>query len=253
MPRPQRCRRICSEPEYLRFMPDGIPGAEQICLSVDEFEVIRLVDLEKMTHEQCAQHMDVSRTTVTEIYESARYKLADSLINGKELLITGGQYKVCERSDMSGCASGCVWTCRSEKILKEENIMRIAVSYDNGQVFQHFGHTAQFKLYDVDAGMVVSEQVLDTNGRGHSALAGLLVENKVDVLICGGIGGGAQAALAAAGIKLFGGVTGSADEAAKAFVEGRLVYQPDVHCDHHDHEQGHGEHQCGEHGCGRHG
>lgn len=253
MPRPQRCRRICSEPEYLRFVPDGIPDADLVCLSVDEFEVIRLVDLEKMTHEQCARHMEVSRTTVTEIYESARYKLADSLINGKELFIKGGQYKVCERSDTSGCAADCVWACSSDKILKGDNMMRIAVTYENGQVFQHFGHTAQFKIYDVEAGTIVSEHVLDTNGRGHSALAGILVENKVDVLICGGIGGGAQSALTEAGIKLFGGVAGSADEAAKAFAAGQLVYQPDVHCDHHDHEHGHGEHHCGEHGCGRHG
>ena len=83
--------------------------------------------------------------------------------------------------------------------------MKIAVTYDQGQIFQHFGHTEQFKLYTVEDGKVVSSEVVDTNGSGHGALAGFLAEHQVQVLICGGIGGGAQNALAQAGIKLFGG------------------------------------------------
>lgn len=126
--------------------------------------------------------------------------------------------------------------------------MKIAVTYENGNVFQHFGHTEQFKVYEVENGEVVSACVTDTNGQGHGALAGLLSGEKVDVLICGGIGGGAQAALAEAGIKLFGGVTGSADEAVKAYLAGSLAYDPDAKCDHHDHE-GEG-HSCGGHGHG---
>ena len=78
--------------------------------------------------------------------------------------------------------------------------MKIAVTYENGQIFQHFGHTAQFKLYEVEDGKIVREAVVDTNGSGHGALAGLLAQSGVDTLICGGIGGGAQMALAQAGI-----------------------------------------------------
>lgn len=89
MSRPQRCRRICREPEYNRFSPEGITEGQQVQLSIDEFEVIRLVDYEKKTHEQCAAQMDISRTTVTEIYETARYKIADCIINGKNLSISG--------------------------------------------------------------------------------------------------------------------------------------------------------------------
>ena len=74
--------------------------------------------------------------------------------------------------------------------------MKIAVTYENGNVFQHFGHTEQFKLYDVQDGKVVSSQVVDTNGSGHGALAGFLAAHQVEALICGGIGGGAQMALA---------------------------------------------------------
>ena len=130
--------------------------------------------------------------------------------------------------------------------------MRIAVTYENGEVFQHFGHTEQFKLYDVEEGKVVKERVADTEGQGHGALAGFLAGLKVDTLICGGIGGGAQQALAGAGIRLFGGVSGRADDAFRDYLEGKLNYNPNVRCDHHGHEQGHscGQHTCkGDHSC----
>ena len=124
--------------------------------------------------------------------------------------------------------------------------MRIAVTYENGEIFQHFGHTQQFKVYDVADGKIVSSQVVDTNGSGHGALAGVLEDLNADVLICGGIGGGAQMALAAAGIQLFGGVSGSADAAAEALVAGKLAFNPNVRCHHHDHHHGDG-HSCGDH------
>ncbi len=127
--------------------------------------------------------------------------------------------------------------------------MKIAVTYDNGQVFQHFGHTEAFKIYEVRDGAVKDSEVVDTMGSGHGALAGFLKDRGVDTLICGGIGGGAQTALAQAGIKLYGGVIGSADDAVAALLEGKLDFNPDVHCDHHSHEEGH---SCGNHGCGEH-
>ena len=130
--------------------------------------------------------------------------------------------------------------------------MKIAVTYENGQIFQHFGHTEQFKIYTVEDGKIVSSEVADTNGSGHGALAGFLAEQNVTVLICGGIGGGAQMALAEAGIKLFGGVSGSCDEAVEALLAGKLGYDPNVKCDHHDHEHGGEVHTCGNHGCGSH-
>ena len=106
--------------------------------------------------------------------------------------------------------------------------MRIAVPYEDGQVFQHFGHTSQVKLYDIEDERIAREQIAGIGSRGHGALAGFLGEQKVDILICGGIGGGAQNALAQAYISLYGGVTGSADEAVKAFLAGCLNYNPDA-------------------------
>ena len=126
--------------------------------------------------------------------------------------------------------------------------MKIAVTYENGQILQHFGHTEQFKIYTAEGGKIIHSEVVDTNGSGHGALAGLLSALHVDTLICGGIGGGAQTALTQAGIKLYGGVSGSADAAVKALLGGTLGFDPNVKCDHHDH---HGEgHTCGNHGCG---
>lgn len=129
--------------------------------------------------------------------------------------------------------------------------MKIAVTYAGGVIFQHFGHTAQFKIYNVEDGNIVSEQVIDTNGSGHGALAALLSSLGVDTLICGGIGGGAQMALAEAGIRLFGGIAGEADAAVEALLAGELEYNPNVRCSHHDHHHGE-EHTCGSHGCGSH-
>ena len=128
--------------------------------------------------------------------------------------------------------------------------MKIAVTYENGEIFQHFGHTEQFKLYEVSGGKLLHAQVVDTNGSGHGALAGLLAQFGVDTLICGGIGGGAQAALAEANIRLIGGVQGNADEAVQAFLNGTLAFDPNVHCTHHDHGEGH---SCGSNGCGKSG
>lgn len=125
---------------------------------------------------------------------------------------------------------------------------RIAVTYEDGQVFQHFGHTERFKVYDVEDGAVKMATVVNTNGSGHGALADILKKIEVDTLICGGIGGGARRALDEAGIRLYGGVSGGTDEAVSNLLAGRLDYNPDEMCAHHG-EHHHGG-TCGEHGCG---
>ena len=152
-------RRICGVPQVDTFCPNGCENTEPILLTLDEYEVIRLVDLEQQTHEQCAAQMDISRSTVQEIYESARRKIAACLVHGKPLHITGANYRIC---------------------------------------------------------------------------------------------GGGQAALAEAGIKLYGGVSGDADAAVSALLSGSLSYNPNVHCDHHGHAHGEDGHTCGDHGCGKH-
>ncbi len=231
MSRPKRCRRICGFPDFWSFGPEGVESQETLVFKLDELETIRLIDYQKLTQEECASLMGVSRATVTGIYENARFKLADALINGKSIRITGGSYRID--------------SIPASEQMKEkgENIMRVAVTYEGEMVGQHFGRTEQFKIYEVADGAVSSSQIIDTNGTGHGALAGFLRAAEVEILICGGIGMGARNALSEVGIKLFPGVKGNADEAVKAYLEGKLEYNPDTACDHHGH--GHGE----GHGC----
>lgn len=251
MPRPQRCRRVCEEPEFNAFSPEGIPNSEYVQLTLDEYEAIRLIDLQQLTHAEAAIQMEISRPTVTEIYNSAGRKIADCIVNGKRLIVAGGNYRLCEGGK---CSAVCRKQLKNQIYAKKgKNIMRIAVTYENGQIFQHFGHTAEFKIYDIADGKIANTEVVSTNGSGHGALAGFLSANEVDTLICGGIGGGAQNALAQAGIKLYGGVSGSADDAVTALLNGSLDFNPNVQCNHHNHEHGEGGHTCGSHGCGNHG
>lgn len=254
MPRPRKCRRVCSFPDILEFSPAGESNGESepIVLTIDEFETIRLIDKEELSQEECGAQLGVKRTTAQKIYEDARKKLADALVLGLPMKIEGGDYRLCNGNSDFCYKKDCFKKKIQTNFLrnKGEKIMRIAVTYENGNIFQHFGHTEQFKVYDVENGKIVKTDVIDTNGSGHGALAGVLSALKADALICGGIGGGAQAALAENGIKLYGGVSGSADEAVNALIAGNLSFNPDVHCEHHDHEHGGKAHACGEHGCG---
>lgn len=246
MSRPKRCRRICGYPDYWSFSPDSSGGAEDkvspetVTFLLDEFETIRQIDYQNKTQEQCAELMGVSRATVAGIYERARFKIADAMVNGKRIRITGGSYQIDSMPDI---------TALNEK---GEDIMRIAVTYEENMVGQHFGRTEQFKVYDIQDGEILSSQVIDTNGTGHGALAGFLRAAEVDTLICGGIGMGARMALEEAGVELLPGVTGNVDEIVDRYLDGKLDYDPGTSCNHHDHEHGEG-HSCHGGGCGSHG
>jgi len=226
MPRKVKCRKVCHYPQTLEFLPQNNDAEQEpIILTVDEYETIRLIDRRGMSQEQCAAFMQIARTTVQRIYETARKKLADFVVEGRLLRIEGGDFRLCNGSS-TGC--GCV-DCFKQKLYKKykekgEDIMRIAVTYENGEIFQHFGHTEEFKVYDAQDGKVVAFEVVNTNGQGHGALAGVLTA-----------------------LKLYGGVSGSADAAVEALLAGKLDYNPAVKCNHH----GEG-HTCGEHGCGGH-
>ena len=186
MPRPAKCRRVCHYPKTAAFSP--APVAElrpPVVLTVDEYEAIRLIDAEGFSQEQCSQSMEIARTTVQKIYESARKKLAAMLVEGRPLQIEGGAFRLCDgRGAPCGCP-GCYKRQIGAQYQKPEGeqVMRIAIPYENGQVFQHFGHTQQFKIYDTDGEAVTASQIVDTEGQGHGALAGLLSALQVDVLV----------------------------------------------------------------------
>jgi len=249
MSRPTKCRTICYFPQTIEFIPvRDSEGKEPVILTVDEFETVQLIDREGLSQEQCSQRMQVARTTAQKIYDSARRKLADALVDGRPRRLAGGDCRpgdgrnqFCQRN---GCYKQVIY--QTYQRTKGEMVMRIAVTYEDGRIFQHFGHTEQFKVYDTEDGKIISSEVVSTNGKGHGALAEVLNALQTDVLICGGIGGGAQAALASAGIRLYGGVNGDADAAVEALLAGTLEYVPDVQCSHH----GEGHHHEG--GCGGH-
>lgn len=282
MSRPRKCRRVCHFPYILGFSPeypddDGVDVSVEngtvsdnrekaaggysawaaeaerntVVMTVDEYETIRLIDKEGMSQEQCSDFMQIARTTVQHIYTSARKKLADALVDGRPLRIGGGDYQLCDGGNAMCCRNTC-WKQEFSRIYagpKGEGIMRIAVTYENGDIFQHFGHTEYFKVYDAEDGKVVSSEVVSTEGNGHGALAGILRAMNVDVLICGGIGGGARNALAAEGVELYGGVSGSADAAVEKLLAGKLDFDLEAKCSGHEgHEHGH---TCGSHSCGR--
>lgn len=253
MPRPVKCRKVCLFPQILEFIPlqKDEESEEAIILSVDEYEVIRLIDKEGLSQGQCSEFMQIARTTVQRIYESARKKLADMLVEGQPLRIEGGEFWLCDGRSSECGYDGCFKQLYHQQYKKPKggHIMRVAAAYEDGRIFQHFGRTEQFKVYDIDNGTILFSEVVGTDGKGHGALAGVLGALNVDALICGGIGEGARAALSAAGIQLYGGVTGDADQAVRDLADGKLRFNPDIQCDHHGRHHGEG-HACGDHGCG---
>lgn len=270
MARPSKPKRVCREPRCRQFFGEaGRRGDFHIAMTVEEYETIRLIDYLGKNQEECASSMGVGRATVQMLYAEARKKLARFLVEGTGLVIGGGDYVICPSQQcrqMSGQKRQGESLSDKNGKRSSENFgitqkgaydMIIAVTYENGEVFQHFGHTEAFKIYQVEGNQVVSSQVVGTNGSGHGALAGFLKEQGVDVLICGGIGGGARNALADAGIQLFGGACGNADAQVESYLAGNLEYDPDVQCSHHGHGHhegscgGHGDHgeNCADHGC----
>ncbi|WP_130837336.1 DUF134 domain-containing protein [Lachnoclostridium sp. Marseille-P6806] len=252
MPRPKRTRWIEREPVCRCFCPqDGHSRQPTVVLTLDEYETIRLIDLENCDQASCAARMGLSRASVQSIYDGARKKLAEALVRGSSLRIEDGDCFVYDGESPAGSPArnrtgGISMVMQNNN--KENGKMVIAVSYDREkeEIFQHFGKTEYFKLYEIEDNTVKKSDVVSTDGQGHGALAGVLKKLRADVLICGGIGGGAQAALAEAGIRLFGGCSGNADAAVDAFLKGNLSYQEDIRCDHHDHGDG----GCGDHGHG---
>ena len=221
MARPCRCRRIKHFPDYWTFNAEG-NESDAIILSLDEYETIRLIDFEKRKQEECAESMGVSRTTVTAIYDSARSKLARHIIEGRPLRISGGSYRI-------------VSDIKHNLKIKGDNTMRVAMTYENGMVGQHFGRSEYFMIYDVEDGNITNEQIVSTDGQGHGALAGVLKELNADVLICGGIGMGARMGLDELGIELIPGTEGKCDDVIDAYLKGNLTYDIDKTCEDHEH------------------
>ncbi|MGI6033026.1 MAG: DUF134 domain-containing protein [Coriobacteriales bacterium] len=240
MPRPQKKRTIYQLPPCRVFVAEH--ASDAVLLTLDELEAVRLMDQEGLDQAECAKRLNVARSTAQNIIREAHRKIADALVNGKTIKIGGGNVEYSDDQEFGCCRWRMVSVDRVGGLtdFSEVGKMRVAACYDKqtGEIFQHFGRTGYFKVYNIEDGKIASSEVVSTNGQGHGALAGVLSGLNIDALICGGIGGGAQMALSEMGIKLYGGCAGSADKAAEDFAAGKLNYQEDVQCDHHDHHDG---------------
>lgn len=241
MPRPVRKRTIYQKPDCTFFAADGM-GKETIQLTLDELEALRLMDEVGLDQNGCALRMHVGRSTFQNILGEARKKVAGALVHGRNIAIYGGQVEVSDDAELGCCQFALRTLDRIGGISqREEKNMKLAVTYDpkNGEIFQHFGRTEYFKVYDLADGKVQKAEVCSTQGQGHGALVGVLQQLGAQAVICGGIGGGAQEGLKKVGIAFYGGCSGQADQAVTDFLADNLHYQEDIQCEHHgEHHEG---------------
>ena len=211
--RREKLRRVGIIPEYRGFTPDGLASGDAIDMTVDELEVLRLCDLEGLNQEAVAQQMGIARATVAAICSRAHRKVANALVNGRALIIEGGNI-----------AYSPITTTTAAWPAKGVGTMRVATTYDNGNIFMHFGRSEQFKIYDVQDGKVLNEQVVGT-------------------------GGGAINALAQAGITVYAGAQGSCDACVEALIAGTLAQNGEATCGCHSHDHEHTHEHGGSCGC----
>jgi predicted DNA-binding protein (UPF0251 family)/predicted Fe-Mo cluster-binding NifX family protein len=250
------CRRVCMLPENTTFTPDkDIDG--YVTLTIDAIEALRLCDLEELDQAQAADMMGVSRGTLQRILYQAHRTTAEALIAGKGIHIAGGNYSVnkCACPNIGQCHR-CNFADQKKneqlstkiKLNVEGTIMKIAITTEGNQVFQHFGSCPLFTLIEIENNTVINRKSIDASDSGHAALAGFLQSNEVDLLICGGIGGGARNALAEADIALISGCKGDIDVAITEYLAGTLKDKPEGMCNHHhegaNHQCGAGEQHC---------
>lgn len=222
MARPSKRKRIQKLPKYQYFY--GENDQLEIILTIEEYEVIRLIDYLGLSQSECANEMLISRSSVVSLYNNARKKLARFLIEGSLLQINGGHYFL--------------------KNQEGKRKMKIAVTCVDGQVFQHFGHCPQFLVCHVENNQIISTEMLNTSNYGCHLLADYLYDHGIDVVICGGIGGGAKNHIQVKGIQLLPGASGDAYSQVESYIAGTLNYDPESECQHHKDDE---HHQCGHH------
>lgn len=219
-------RRVLALPSITVFKPAGVPtrDLEQLTLTLDEFEAIRLADYDGLYQEAAALRMGVSRQTFGRIIESARRKVADALVNGKALRMEGG--------------AAVVGKTEGER-------MKIAVPTKEGNVDAHFGHCGYYSIYTIEGKAIVAEDTLDASAECgcKSGIAGELARSGVRTLVAGNIGEGAVRVLGSFGIQVVRGAAGNAKAAAEAFLAGKLS-DTGANC---------AAHEGGHEGCGHHG
>lgn len=212
MARPRKNRKVCHFPQSLSFSPVHPAEGAAVILSVDEYETIRLIDLEGFSQEACGEWMGIARTTVQMIYTTARKKLAQMLVEGKPLQITGGDYRLCDGAQDCG-QNLCFKQYYSRKYEKPTGCTRVAVSCTGGKISHKFENARQIQIYDLQEGKILVSRAVDTTQTDGRLFAGILTALQTDILICNTMGEGTKLALTAAGIRGITGITGNPDAA----------------------------------------
>ena len=246
MARPFKCRRVAFLPGVTFFKPAGIPlrFLEEVIVTVEEAEAIRIKDIENLDQEQCAKRMNVSRPTFQRILYSARRKVADALLNGKAIRIEGGNFETVALN--CNCLEGCNADNKHNEIRKEGYNMKIAVVTDDGTtICQHFGRAQYYLVITIENGKVVSKEQRSKAGHhvvgmqhethassgtphgfdanAQASHAGMMANiTDCQLVFAGGMGWGAQVSLKQAGIDVHMTDKNNIDEAIKLYIEGKL-------------------------------
>lgn len=245
MSRPTKNRRVCRLPGTNTFGPvansAGCPGRESVVvMTIEEYETLRLIDLEKMTQQECSEQMQVARTTVQSIYEKAREKLSDSLVHGKYLQIQGGHFSLCQGDFPPHCRRRCCPRLQMSSVSpstsnpeQKINSMKIAIPVleDKATVCASFGRTPLFALVDIEAN---TTQFLENSAASSPGGAGIkasqiLVDQKVSSVLTPRCGENAAQVFNKAGISLYKTQGESLSENIASFKAGILSILSDIH------------------------
>ena len=227
MPRPRKCRKICQMPQIREFRPVGDDfDTSAVILTIDEYEAVRLIDRQGFSQEECSSYMQVARTTVQMIYNSARKKIAEALVDGLPLRIEGGDYQLCDgKEEFCGCGG-----CKKHRQLcaqmrrKEENVMKIAVPLDENKqdVCIVLARAPYFLFRENGSDTIVENPASKAQGGAGIQAAQFLVDNEITHLITVRCGQNAAEVFQAANMKIYKSVNKAAADDLAAMEEGKL-------------------------------
>lgn len=247
--RPRKHRNVCKLPENNRFGPLGMSEqqSEFVVITIDQYETIRLIDLEGLTQEECSDQMHIARTTVQRIYSNARKKIAEAIVEGKALKIEGGDYKLCNgQGQFCGrgkCNRGRGNIDSLDGKIKERSLMKIVIPVNEKSVdvyiSENFGRAEYFLVYDTESKekkFIVNTAVQSSGGAGIKA-AQIVIDTGAGVLITPRCGQNAADVVSGAGIKIYKSVEGTVESNIKAYEEEKLNLLNEIHSGFHDHEE----------------
>ncbi len=225
MPRPRKCRKVCRLPENGGFLPIKQCDIEPIVLKIDEYETLRLIDRENFSQEQCGVYMHIARTTVQQIYNSARRKIADALVEGRPITIAGGEYNLCDGREHSCGCGGCTFHIQQQKELNTGEInMKIAIPLDENKidVCPVLARTPYFLFWENSKTTIVENPAANAQGGAGVQVAQFIADSNVTVLITPRCGQNAADVFTACEMQIYKSTGKTAQENIADFLDGKL-------------------------------